>query len=276
MAVTGQQSINIGFPNTDCYLVTYEGGSCGGLVTTILTSLVLDKEIDCDPSSSGNSHDGLDAAQATWDINSKNNYYKNDHLHVDNVYLYAKPAKIESPIILFDHRPIDDYNTLAKVYPKFKQIVITFEEKDCPQIRYNLFTKFTCHYFENNNISWNSLRHDFLNNDQGETWINQYDNPNDLLKNKEHLKIFVNVSFNSIEKNWQIFGKGYNKDKINTEAGEFNNQVFYIKFEDIMRQPSVVLSQLATITGKDITPNIENYYNDWLGKQEFIEDLLDI
>jgi len=122
------------FPNTDCYLVTYVGGSCGGLITTLLSSLVLDKDICCVPTIAGNSHDGLDMAQGTWDNDSMHNYYQNGHLHVDNVYLYAKPKEIESTIIL---------------------------------------------------------------------------------------------------------------------------------------------SHLATITGKDITPNIENYYNDWLGKQEFIENVRD-
>ena len=263
------------FPNTDCYLVTYVGGSCGGLITTLLSSLVLDKDICCVPTIAGNSHDGLDMAQGTWDNDSMRNYYQNDHLNVDNVYLYAKPAKIESPIILFDHRPIDDYNTLTKVYPKFKQIVITFEEKDCPQINYNLFTKFTCHYFENNNTSWIGLRHDFLDYMPEETWINQYDNPNDLLKNKEHLKIYANTMWPK-EKDDSPADENYSEERTNIRAGEYNNQIFYIKFEDIMRQPSVVLSQLATITGKDITPNIENYYNDWLQKQIFVEDLLDI
>jgi len=263
------------FPNTDCYLVTYAGGSCGALVTTILTSLVLDKEIDCDPSGSGNSHDGLDVAEATWDINSKNNYYENDHLHVDNVYLYAKPKEIESTIILFDHRPIDDYNTLAKVYPKFKQIVITFESNDCSQINYNLFTKFECQYFtKDNNTSWPKLQQEFVSREPEETWIYQYDDPNDLYANKKHLKIFANTMWPK-EKGESSADEHYTEKRTNIRAGEFCNRIVYIKFIDIMRQPSVILSHLATITGKDITPNIENYYNDWLGKQEFIENVRD-
>jgi len=263
------------FPNTDCYLVTYAGGSCGALVTTILTSLVLDKEIDCDPSGSGNSHDGLDVAEATWDINSKNNYYENDHLHVDNVYLYAKPKEIESTIILFDHRPIDDYNTLAKVYPKFKQIVITFESNDCSQINYNLFTKFECQYFtKDNNTSWPKLQQEFVSGEPEETWIYQYDDPNDLYANKKHLKIFANTMWPK-EKGESSADEHYTEKRTNIRAGEFCNRIVYIKFIDIMRQPSVILSHLATITGKDITPNIENYYNDWLGKQEFIENVRD-
>ena len=264
------------FPNTDCYLVTYVGGSCGGLITTLLSSLVLDKDICCVPTIAGNSHDGLDMAQGTWDNDSMHNYYQNDHLNVDNVYLYAKPAKIESPIILFDHRPIDDYNTLTKVYPKFKQIVITFENNDYTQINYNLFTKFTCHYFtENNDSGWHTRRQDFLDYMPEETWINQYDNPNDLLKNKEHLKIFANTMWPK-EKDDSPADENYSEERTNIRAGDFCNRIVYIKFIDIMRQPSVVLSQLATITGKDITPNIENYYNDWLQKQIFVEDLLDI
>ena len=150
----------IKFPNSECYLVTYGGGTCGGLVTTILTSLVLDKEIDCDPSDSGNSHDGLDVAEATWDADDKYNYYQNNHLHVDNLYLYIKPKEITAPIILFDHRPIDDYNTLAKVYPKFKQIVITTEGKDLSQINYNLFTKFECQYFTQDNNTIIAIRNE--------------------------------------------------------------------------------------------------------------------
>ena len=264
------------FPNTDCYLVTYVGGSCGGLITTLLSSLVLDKDICCVPTIAGNSHDGLDVAEGTWDNNSMHNYYQNDHLNVDNVYLYAKPAKIESPIILFDHRPIDDYNTLTKVYPKFKQIVITFENNDYTQINYNLFTKFTCHYFtENNDSGWHTRRQDFLDYMPEETWINQYDNPNDLLKNKEHLKIYANTIWPK-EKDDSPADENYSEERTNIRAGDFCNRIVYIKFIDIMRQPSVVLSQLATITGKDITPNIENYYNDWLQKQIFVEDLLDI
>ena len=264
------------FPNTDCYLVTYVGGSCGGLITTLLSSLVLDKDICCVPTIAGNSHDGLDMAQGTWDNDSMHNYYQNDHLNVDNVYLYAKPAKIESPIILFDHRPIDDYNTLTKVYPKFKQIVITFENNDYTQINYNLFTKFTCHYFtENNDSGWHTRRQDFLDYMPEETWINQYDNPNDLLKNKEHLKIYANTIWPK-EKDDSPADENYSEERTNIRAGDFCNRIVYIKFIDIMRQPSVVLSQLATITGKDITPNIENYYNDWLQKQIFVEDLLDI
>ena len=264
------------FPNTECYLVSYVGGSCGGLITTLLSSLVLDKDICCVPTIAGNSHDGLDMAQGTWDNDSMHNYYQNGHLHVDNVYLYAKPKEIESTIILFDHRPIDDYNTLAKVYPKFKQIVITFENNDYTQINYNLFTKFTCHYFtENNDSGWHTRRQDFLDYMPEETWINQYDNPNDLLKNKEHLKIYANTIWPK-EKDDSPADENYSEERTNIRAGDFCNRIVYIKFIDIMRQPSVVLSQLATITGKDITPNIENYYNDWLQKQIFVEDLLDI
>lgn len=259
------------FPNTDCYLVTYVGGSCGGLITTLLSSLVLDKDICCVPTIAGNSHDGLDMAQGTWDNDndSMHNYYQNGHLHV-------KPKEIESTIILFDHRPIDDYNTLTKVYPKFKQIVITFENNDYTQINYNLFTKFTCHYFtENNDSGWHTRRQDFLDYMPEETWINQYDNPNDLLKNKEHLKIYANTMWPK-EKDDSPADENYSEERTNIRAGDFCNRIVYIKFIDIMRQPSVVLSQLATITGKDITPNIENYYNDWLQKQIFVEDLLDI
>jgi hypothetical protein len=57
-------------------------------------------------------------------------------------------------------------------------------------------------------------------------------------------------------------------------VGEFKKQVFCIKFSDIMKNPEIILSQLATITKKAITTDIKKYYDDWLKKQEFIEDVL--
>ena len=40
-----------------------------------------------------------------------------------------------------------------------------------------------------------------------------------------------------------------------------------------MKNPDIVLSQIATITGKDITLNAKKYYDDWLQKQIFVEDI---
>ena len=280
----------IKFPNSECYLVTYGGGTCGGLVTTILTSLVLDKDILATPSVNGDSHDGQDVAKETWDTDSRRTYYQNNskkslQVDKDNLYFYIRPTEIESPIILFEHKPIDDYNTLAKIYPKFKQIVITFESDDCSQINYNLFTKLICHHFDikSNEEPWTIMKKEFLSKNPVETWINQYDDPNDILKNKEHLKIFAKSA-------WPKLGEGaplslgrlrfrqqlipnFSMDRTNIRAGEFCNRIVYIKFMDIIKNPDIVLSQIATITGKDITLNAKKYYDDWLQKQIFVEDI---
>jgi hypothetical protein len=259
--------LNRSFPDTDCYIVTYAGGSAGALITTLLGSLVLDKKIDCEPADCGNSHDGLAIAEATWDLTSKSKYRE----QVEGAHLHVNPADPKSPIILFDHELVDDYKTLATVYPKFKQIIITFDDIDYPQICYNLFIKFTCQYFrEDNDQCWPLRRQEFLANKPEETWINQYDDPNELFKNKEHLKRYVAVMMSKSDipllKN-QYF---LNEDIV----GEFKKQVFCIKFSDIMKNPEIILSQLATITKKAITTDIKKYYDDWLKKQEFIEDVL--
>lgn len=267
--------MNRSFPDTDCYIVTYAGGCGGALITTLLGSLVLDKKLDCEPADCGNSHDGLEIAEATWDLTSKGKYreqlVENNMMYVEGVHLQVNPADPKSPIILFDHELVDDYKTLATVYPQFKQIIITFDNIDYPQINYNMFTKYTCQYFtEDNNTTWLSDRREFLANTPEETWINQYDDPNELFKNKEHLKRYAAVMLS--KPRYPLLSNPYflNEDIV----GEFKKQVFCIKFSDIMKNPEIILSQLATITKKAITTDIKKYYDDWLKKQEFIEDVL--
>ena len=65
------------FPNSECYLISWNHGTYGGILTTLVSSLVLDdeylKNVKVAPSPNGNSHYGFPLAEQTWSPMSKMN-----------------------------------------------------------------------------------------------------------------------------------------------------------------------------------------------------------
>lgn len=299
------------FPNTECYLVTYSAGAYGGILTTLISSLVLDdedlKKVEIAPSANGNSHYGFRLAQQTWSPMSSMLFALGNDGHglddgsaaVRAIIHQSGPTvrqsnmcqwEIAEPkddvIVMYDHIPVKSYDMLSTIYPNFKQITISYCEGDLQQIELNLFRKIIVDEWEYRPVdrrNYLKMRGDMLIKYPTETWLNNYDDARDLASNSEDFKKFIKLQWPKPDSysiktdvGTEYIGPSmFNESFLEKKARKHKDQIYYIQFNDVIINPEKVLDQLSSITNRPIKDITRTMYDAWLSKQKLIEDLRD-
>ena len=295
------------FPNSECYLVTYFAGAYGGILTTLVSSLVLDdedlKKVEIAPSANGNSHYGFVLAQQTWSPMSKMlidrirwNTSKDDGRasframiqHPDlSVCQWEMAEPKDDVIVMYDHIPVKSYDMLSTAYPNFKQITTSYCEGDLQQIELNVFRKLIVDEWEYSPVEQRHyliMRRDMLIKYPTETWLNNYDDARDLVSNSEDFKKFIKLRWpkpdsystkTDVGTSKYIGSSMFNESFLEKKAGKHKDQIYYIQFNDVINNPEKVLDQLSSLTNRPIKDITRTMYDAWLSKQKLIEDLRD-
>ena len=297
------------FPDAEAYLVTYFAGAFGGIITTLITSLVTDDKdlegVEIAPSKNGNSHYGFALAQETWSPMSRVlidrlrwNTSKEDgrasfraimqHPNLSvNQWEMAEPKN--NVIVMYDHVPVASHKMLGNIFPKFKQIITSWKAGDKQHMEYNIFRKLICDEWEYSVVEqhhWERMRQRMLTEHPEESrgWLENYDDARDLLENTSDLRKFCNLYWPRpkeyddsapIGSTLWIDSGHFNEGYLSQKAGEYKDRLFYIQFNDVIHNPEKVLEQLSSLTNRPIKPITRQMYTAWLERQNLLDDMRD-
>jgi hypothetical protein len=233
------------FPDTEVFYVNWIGGTSGAFICSLLGDLVYGPAVH-DPSENGNSHSGLDRLGF-----NQVNVFPDDFVHPPGrtpfIHKYACPKDSNIPLIIFEHEP-PDWDTLFKKFPKCKHVIVTYSVEDTPRVRGNMFFKTTAEWFDPTDLdsNWNKLWYEMKQ--EFSTELTDIDHPRDLPHSvgEKALGIPYIPEFPFLD------GSTY--------PAEYADQIIPIKLYDIIHNRQVVLDQLAEITGRPVTPEIEQAY----------------
>jgi len=242
------------YEKTEVYLVTWQGGTCGAFITTLVNNLLFGEPSASNVvfSENGNSHPNH--RNTNWTNKFSDKLYTQN---VDHIYTHIIPIDSNKPLILFDHL-IPNWEKLFSIFPNAKHVKITYSKNLVPLIEANLFYKYTIEE------------------------IKDYDSPETLklwekFKENKFPNVFDNIkNFNDITPD--ILEKLFSKSSHNpihpyysddsTIPLRYTEKVFKIKMYDILTAKDIVLDQLSNITGKQPTIDINYIYDQYLLKQD--------
>lgn len=279
---------SIRYPDTDCCLVTYTGGTAGALIMTLLTCFLFKKESYVDnvlPSDRGNFHSVIDIVEQLWNEESKEHWYHERFAKNNkdiNVYDYVTPANADQPLILHQHEHVSNYDRLRFVYPKFLEFIILSRAEDGRQVNLNLFLKLIAdtpyrnhdQHEESFKEQWRNYRDDWLNTNPKELWINEYDSARDLVDNKNDFERFALLNDNwihSVDYKCTVDAEMQNIIKI---AGDCSSRITFLDFHDIHHNPKKILDQISQALKLPIPEIAKLKYDEWLDKQTLVEHLV--
>ena len=244
------------FPNTETYLVTWMGGSCGAFITSLVYQLVMNEPVLVDDfvfSKFGHAHGAsLDKCVRYWN-NIGSVRYAELYKEKIPVFLAVDPLISSYPLILYDH-VVPDLDELFTKYPLCKNIVIEIDKRTSNRVQGNLFFKTMVQEFPGSLESWKKLQ-------QEHSYLNKYDDPNDvpIEVSKRYIKQFGS--------NWPLMNAEFFTSSYNIPE-QYKENVFHINVYDIIHNRDLVLESISKITNKPILPSIIQYYDAYLAKQE--------
>ena len=239
------------YPDTEAYMINYPGGTYGSFITGIVLMLlgIIPKNKKIIFSTYGNAHD-LSSYVTT-------NYKRTDvSIVVDQMYELVEPIDPQAPLVMKSHM-FPDWDKMFYYYPKCKNIIITRIQEDLLRASGNLFFKNIIEeYYNEKNIhgkySWYTLKS--RNTEYFKK--NNINSPDDLTPATTQELISRMVS-----------NKQSPFDHLNSSVRE---NVFYIQMSDIIRNKNKVLLFLKHITGREVTPQIIETYDQYLKAQDVL------
>lgn len=276
----------VSYPDSDCYLVTYPGGTGGSLVVTLLSCFLIKEEQlhFYFPSDRGNFHSILEAIEQFWNEETKRKWYTEKFVYKKdiNIYDYITPKQLDQPLILHQHDHVSDYNQLQSIYPKFLEFIISTEPEDSAQINLNLFLKLIAdtpyrNYSQHEDTfkeQWINYREDWLDKNPEELWINEYSSAKELVDNKDDFKRFALLNNNWNRPLAYHFDVEAELQRIIEIAGDCSSKITFLKFHDIHYNPEKILNQFSETLKIPVPEVAKQKYDAWLNKQILIEHLL--
>ena len=281
------------FPNCHLYLINYAPGTCGSLITSVVYHILFpDRELISEQDYFTNAHDSLhQAVLNTWSYQSRldlgygEDTYRTTNFLLPtlnypagiNAYQRVSPKDRNGCVLCVDHTTIYNYNSLASIYPKFTEFLITIKPEDRNQLDFTIFLKFMCELDAEPLLStWKSMKNIVLQQNPNYDWLNNYELPKHLLENAEHYKLFVQSYFNK-PVNPEFFGRfDYrNYEKIINQNPKYKNHIHSIDFKTILTDSETILNQVSSILEVPITDNARLVYDRWINKQVLLESFLD-
>ena len=228
--------MNITYPNTETYYVTWLGGSSGAFISMCLYILTT-SDIEIKLSEFGHAH-----------INQHILHKNYLHIGQGDPYKTIVPRFQNKPFILVGHESDIDFDFLFNRFPKCKLIIISVDNKMITRLIGNMFYK---NWTNTNDEVWIKTRNE---NKELAEYENPVDVPLDIVKPflKKYTKYF--------KKEPLFFDKTFLPDT-------YKNSIFHIDFYDIIHNMSKVLAQLSEITNKPITPFLEEQASNYQNKQ---------
>jgi hypothetical protein len=244
------------FPNTETYLVTWLGGSCGAFITSLVYQFVVSPIDDFTFSKFGHAHGvALDKCVGNWkNINSVR--YADFYEEKVSVFSSVDPLISSRPLILYDHL-VPNLDELFTKYPLCKNIVIEMDKRTVNRVQGNLFFKTIVQEFPKSLKVWEDLQRKYP------SYFKEYADPKDVPVELSERYIrewgsrwpFPNVEF---------FMADY------AIPEQYKNNLFHINVYDIIHNRDLVLETISKITNKPILPNIIQYYDAYLAKQDVL------
>ena len=244
------------FPNTETYLVTYMGGSCGTFITSLVYQFVMNEPVTGFAFSKfGNAHEisSINDYGKNWkNINASVNYADLLNKKVSR-FSAVNPLISSQPLILYDH-VVPNLDELFTKYPLCKNIVIEIDKRTSNRVQGNLFFKTLVENFPKSLERWKKIQ-------QEHSYLNEYDDPNDLPieLSERYIKQFSS--------HWPLPNTAFFTSSYNIPE-QYKENIFYINVYDIIHNRDMVLETLSKITNKPILTSIIEYYNAYLAKQE--------
>ena len=288
------------FPNCHLYAINFAPGTCGSLISSLIYCMLFPNESLKEEQDLSNAHDTLlNAVVQVWDDQSivDLGYDKEDYRFQIrfggkvsnfllpvlnepagiNAYQRVSPKNKNGFVIVIDHTTIYNYESLVSVYPNFTEFLITIKPEDRNQHDFTVFLKFMCELEGEPLIeTWNIMQRVVLNRNPEYIWITDYENPKDILSNKEHFHLFVKSYFGT-PTNFENFGKfdSRNFNKRIEKNIKFKDRIHSIDFKTIMTNPNSILNQISNILQKPISDSARLVYDRWISKQVLLESILD-
>ena len=277
------------FPKCKLYIISYPQGGAGNLLVGVISHMLFpEKEAPVINNEMSIAHDIASIAKETHKIkdNEKQRTYTSDwntwpmspFRSVPNrgipLYELMPPKDPNGYMILWDHTKIQDYNSLESVYPNFAELMITVKDEDKHQYDFTYFLKFA----EMNKIGdWDKVQDEFANANPTNNWIYNFSSAYDLIKDKEHLKLFSLFYFNGIDRHLDTLGDFSEKNAIKhkDKHSKFSSKIHTIDFKTILTDMNSTLNQLSSILGVPISDNARLVYDRWINKQVLLESILD-
>lgn len=234
------------FPDTECYLINWLGGSGGGFLTCIVYSLLYDQPFDIDLTEYGRAHNNISKMDCNWESTSRTSYFNN--LHNVPIYEIIEPKDTGNVTLLYDHQE-PDLERLFFIYPRCKVISITLDKDLRPIVYGNLFLK------GDNQDLFKQAK--VVKPELFRTYSIPYDVPTDIFES------FMTEASTCIS-----LPDIYNHD-IQVED-KYKNKVFKIYYKDFLNKPKYILSLLNDITGRTVNDDFMGIYESYIQKQDWI------
>lgn len=214
------------YPDTEVYLVSYCWGTCGSFISSLIYDFLFNPEEVIPFSKEGNSHERLINCHNNWNVRQEYNTHP-FRREVGFIYDHISPINSNKPLILLDHRfPV--FDNLFSIYPKCKNIIISFTPKDVPRIKGNTFYKLKL-------LKSNSLEtvQDF----------NTY----------KHNIAAIEEKFMNLDLKCPV---------------EYSKNINVLPMYDIIHHKEKTLMLLSQVTQRPITKKITEIYNQYLEAQD--------
>ncbi len=231
------------YPNTEIYLILFQGGTGGNFLASILHEILFPGSVPMEVTKFGSAHN-----------NFTTNYIikKTYHQHFNNIYDHIDIIDESKPIIIYDHLT-PNWTDLFQKFPKSKILVITLDQNDYSRYRGNFFLKVIAENYRpiKNEDPWLAFKQEhspLLDNIEDPTKIDA--ELTEILFNKGK-DFFTAPTFIDLD----IFPEIY------------KNHVYYIKFYDLMNENDLLLSQISTITERNCPDSAVNTYRNYMKAQ---------
>ena len=231
------------FPETPAYLINWLGGSSGAFISLLLYNLIHKPEVSIETSVNGNAHVNQQAITKNYLI-SDNGTYSYERINPDDEY---------SPLILVEH-DIPDLDFYFSKFPNGNVVIIQVDRKMIPRLRGNLYFKNICEvdYTQSSDIGWDKIRQDNV-------MLSEYTNPNDVPLELVKDYITTGALMHDIP---HFYSSQY------SPPVQYKDNIYTIRFYDIIHNPNKVLHTLSIMTKKPISNFVVQEYYKYLQKQD--------
>ena len=225
------------------YLVTVgRGGASGNFIVSLILQFLFNVDAEVD---STHAH-----AHALYFLYNKTftNFLElklcDQKINMVNFNTGIKHFKIQIPLVMLLMEQVIDHRALAELYPKFKHICITIQESDLVRIESNHYFKVAAPGY------WELYKKEIFPGVRP-----GLDDISQLTSNEIKILIDYHIKLSPDSKILR---------NIDYVQPEYRDSVYEIKFNDILNNKSTVLELLSTITKKNITNNILDFYDRYV------------